>query len=146
MRGGPWWILVAAAVLGASKGGSWAPLPPAPARTDLPVAPGWLSFDDVVRVALEAGFKPDAAHLAARIAWRESKGNPGATRIVTPEQAPRLKQLPERSFGLWQVNTVDERGRPIRSDEGMLLDPAYNAAAAYALSKGGTAWGPWRVH
>lgn len=144
MKGGAWWLLLAAAAVGLDKAGasSWGPAPPAPARSDVPAAPGWLSFDDIVRTAMGAGFSPDNAYIAARIAWRESRGNPRVSRIVTAQQAPALKQLPERSFGLWQINVL---AFP-QFDEGLLLDPAYNAAAAYALSKGGTAWGPWRVH
>ena len=144
MRGGAWWILLVAAAAGLGKGGG-GDLPPAPARSDAPLMPGWLSFDDIVRLGIEAGFAPQTAYKMARVAWRESMGNPAATRIVTAAQAPALHQLPERSFGLWQINTVDERGRPKRFDEELLLDPRYNAQAAFELSRGGANLAPWNL-
>lgn len=146
MKGLGWLAILAMGALGGARPGasSWGgggSLPPTPARTDSPVRPGWLSFDDIVRVALSAGFPPDRANAAARIAWRESQGNPGAARVVTAAQAPALRQLPERSFGLWQVNVL---AFP-QYDEGLLRDPEYAARAVFELSKGGSDWRPWRV-
>lgn len=141
MRGGAWWLLIAAAAVGAGKAGHGSALPPAPGRSDAPVRAGWLSFDDIVRLGIEAGFQADVAYKMARVAWRESMGNPSATRIVTAAQAPALHQLPERSFGLWQVNTLSSP----QYDEGLLLDPRYNAQAAYELSRGGTYLAPWNL-
>jgi hypothetical protein len=86
---------------------------------------------------MSAGWTSDHAHVAARIAWRESRGNPRATAIVT---RPRPGNLPERSFGLWQVNTLASP----QYDEAALLDPAYNARAAYELWHA-HGWRPWRV-
>ena len=140
-------ILALGARLGPSAGaasrpgtptGSFRGVPPVPARTDAPLAPGWLSFDDLVHLALETGFSPDVAYVMARIAWRESKGFPGAKAIVV---TPLPGNLPERSFGLWQVNTL---ANP-QFDEQALLDPTYNAQAAFQLSRGGTNLRPWGV-
>lgn len=84
---------------------------------------------------------------AAAVAMAESRGNPQARLVVTPDQAaaynashaagPRHAQ--ERSFGLWQVNTL---AHP-QYDETKLLDPDYNADAALAISSHGTNWHPW---
>jgi hypothetical protein len=98
-----------------------------------------MSFDDIVRLGLSVGFQADSAYQMARIAWRESKGNPKAVAIVAKGIPGRT--LPERSFGLWQVNVL---AFP-QYDEQLLQDPEYNAQAAYALSKGGTDLRPWRV-
>ena len=147
LRGSGWWLVALA--LGASAAGgrkASALALPSPGNPSVAAAPGWLSFNDLLALAQSVGFSPAAANVAARIAWRESRGNPGATRIVTPAQAPTLGQLPERSFGLWQVNTVDAKGTPIRTDEAQLLDPGYNARVAFELSKGGTSWRPWNLH
>ena len=124
------WLVVLAA--GAGMAGSALALP-RPADTSRAGAPGWLSFDEIKALAAQAGFPdPDKA---ARIAWRESRGNPRAAAIVT---RPLPGNLPERSFGLWQVNTL---ANP-QFDEAQLLDPAYNAQAAYQLySRVG--WRPW---
>ena len=144
MRGGPWWVLVLAVAVGWGKGRGGGSVRasvdtlPTPASRSLAGAPGWLSFDELVALAVSVGFPPAAAEKAARIAWRESRGNPKATAIVP---VPKPGNLPERSFGLWQVNTLASP----QYDEARLLDPAYNAQAAYALSRGGTSWTPWNL-
>jgi hypothetical protein len=85
-------------------------------------------------LAVSTGFpNPD---LAAAVAMAESKGNPDATAIVTN---PLPGNGPERSFGLWQINTL---AHPTYS-ETALLDPTYNAQAAFTISNGGTNWHPW---
>jgi len=121
----------------ATSAPAWAG-PARPPNPSQPAAPGWLSFADIVALARSAGFTAEQADKAARIAWRESRGNPKATAIVT---APKPGNLPERSFGLWQVNAL---ANP-QFDEAQLLDPAYNAKAAFRLSKSGTDWRPWNV-
>jgi len=133
----PWLLLVAAAGFGA-MGRARAATLPTPAMRGLAQAPGWLSFDELVALAESVGFTPAAAGVAARIAWRESRGNPAAAAIVTK---PKPGNLPERSFGLWQVNVLASP----QYDEAQLLDPAYNARAAFELSRGGTSWKPWNL-
>jgi hypothetical protein len=99
-------------------------------------------------LAVSTGFpNPD---LAAAVAMAESRGNPSATAIVTQEQATAWNTAnptepahgPERSFGLWQINTL---AHPTYS-ESSLLDPTYNALAAYTISNGGTNWRPWSTY
>ena len=78
------------------------------------------------------------ASRSARIAWRESGGNPRAQNLGnTPGRKPSV----ERSFGLWQINTLANR----QYDETSLMDPSYNARAAYELSHQGTSWRPWNL-
>src|ERR1019366_10543421 len=48
----------------------------------------------------------------------------------------------ERSFGLWQINTLAHPNY----DEASLLDPTYNAQAAYQISSAGTNWSPWSTY
>jgi lysozyme-like protein len=88
-------------------------------------------------LAASTGF-PDP-DLAAAVAMAESKGNPSATAIVTD---PAPGNGPERSFGLWQINTL---AHPSYNEEA-LLDANYNAQAAFAISQGGTNWTPWSTY
>lgn len=95
-----------------------------------------LTIEDLRALAASVGFPdPDTA---AAVAMAESGGIPGATAIITK---PAAGNLPERSFGLWQVNTL---AHP-EFDEGRLLDPVYNANAALLISRQGTDWKHWSV-
>jgi hypothetical protein len=96
-----------------------------------------LTVDQLYSLASSVGF-PDP-ETAAAIAMAESRGNPNATAIVTD---PLPGNGPERSFGLWQINTL---AHP-QYDEGQLLDPTYNAKAALAVSSGGTNFTPWSTY
>lgn len=78
-------------------------------------------------------------NLAAAVAMAESTGNPSATNIVTN---PAPGNGPERSFGLWQINTLAHPNY----NETSLLDPTYNAQAAYAISDQGQNWTPWSTY
>jgi Lysozyme like domain len=93
-----------------------------------------VTLDELRSLAASVGF-PDPS-LAAAIAMAESGGNPRAAAIVTD---PAPGNLPERSFGLWQINTLASP----QYDETRLFDPSYNAHAAYAISQGGANWRPW---
>jgi hypothetical protein len=95
-----------------------------------------LSFAQLRQLAADTGF-PDPS-FAATIALRESSGNTNATNI----HGPLPNALPERSFGLWQINTL---AHP-QYDESSLLDPDYNAHAALQISSGGTNWKPWSTY
>ncbi len=80
---------------------------------------------ELVALARRIGFRdPD---LAAAVALAESGGNALAVGDFG------------RSFGLWQVHT------PAHPEytAGGLMDPDYNARAAFAISKQGADWGPW---
>jgi hypothetical protein len=93
-----------------------------------------VNLSQLQALASSVGF-PDA-NLAAAVAMAESKGNPSATAIVTD---PAPGDGPERSFGLWQINTLAHPSY----NESLLLDPTYNAQAAFAISSGGQNWKPW---
>jgi len=69
--------------------------------------------------------------LASAIALAESGGVPGAM----------TSSSRELSIGLWQINT---RVHPYSVDD--MKIPAKNAAAAFAISKGGTDWSPWTAY
>jgi hypothetical protein len=128
-------VLLALLMLGASSSSSELTLPRVRNKAQ---APGWLSFDELVSLARSVGFSMSAATYAARIAWRESGGNPRAQNLGnTPGRKPSV----ERSFGLWQINTLANR----QYDETSLMDPSYNARAAYELSHQGTSWRPWNL-
>lgn len=90
-----------------------------------------LTFDEVARLALDAGFRADddSAAIAVAIAKAESGFNPGVMGDVDLGG----------SIGLWQVHLPSS---PQHSAED-LRDPAYNARAAYAISRGGTNFNPW---
>lgn len=96
-----------------------------------------MSLAQLRQLAASLGF-PDPT-TAAAVAMAESAGDPNATNIVTH---PAPGNGPERSFGLWQVNTLAWPAY----DETSLLDPTYNARAAYAISNGGRDWSPWSTY
>lgn len=93
-----------------------------------------MTIAELRSLAAHLGF-PDPV-TAAAVAMAESGGSPSATAIVTH---PAPGNLPERSFGLWQVNTL---AHPQYS-ETQLLDPTYNGQAALAISNGGRDWSQW---
>ncbi len=97
-----------------------------------------LTLAQLTALAAKHGF-PDPA-LAAAIAWAESGGDSCA------QGDPNIGSHPctgpngsSKSFGLWQVDTQFNKGYDATS----LLDPDYNASAAFAISSSGTNWGPW---
>lgn len=96
-----------------------------------------MTLDQLRTLAASVGF-PDP-ETAAAVAMAESGGNPSAQAIVTN---PAPGNGPERSFGLWQVNTLAHPNY----DESSLLDPTYNARAALAISSNGTNWTPWSTY
>jgi hypothetical protein len=96
-----------------------------------------MTLAQIIALAQSVGF-PNP-QIAAAVAMAESGGNPFATHIVT---APPPGQLPERSFGLWQINTL---AHP-EFDETQLLSAAYNAHAALLISQSGTDWTPWSTY
>jgi hypothetical protein len=89
-----------------------------------------LSYDDVARLALEAGFRADddSAATAVAIAKAESGFNAG----VYGDAAYG------GSIGLWQINLP---ANP-QYNENSLRDPATNAQAAYALYRT-RGFNPW---
>lgn len=90
--------------------------------------------------AVGAGFTPAQAVTATAVAMAESGGNPAATAIVSN---PAPGNLPETSYGLFQINTL---GNPQYANAD-LTDPATNAAAAYAIfTAAGSSWNPWGAY
>ncbi len=83
-----------------------------------------LTLAEMRALAVQTGF-PDP-DLAAAVAMAESGGK---SSVVGPTG----------DYGLWQVH---QAAHPQFSRAG-LLDPTYNAQAAFAISKGGTDWTPW---
>ena len=111
--------------------------PPAvvPAVMSPPAPPsGPMSLAQLIALAQSVGFPEPQT--AAAIAMAESSGNPFAMHIVV---TPGPGALPERSFGLWQINTL---AHP-EFDETQLLGAAYNAHAALLISRSGTDFTPW---
>jgi hypothetical protein len=109
---------------------------------------GRMTLAQLRSLAAHVGF-PDPV-TAAAVAMAESGGDPTATNIVSQAQATAWNLAhpgarphgPERSFGLWQVNTIAWPSY----DETQLLDPTYNAQAALAISHGGTDWSHWSTY
>jgi hypothetical protein len=93
-----------------------------------------LTVEQLRALAAAVGF-PDPA-MAAAVAMVESFGHTDAENVVTN---PAPGQLPEQSYGLWQINVL---ANPAYTPAA-LYDPTTNARAALALSKGGTSWAPW---
>ena len=87
---------------------------------------------EIARVAAGAGFTGDGLVTAVAVAMAESSGNPTAHLLTSRED----------SRGLWQINV---RAHP-SYDANRLYDPAYNAAAAYDISGGGTSWRAWSTY
>lgn len=81
--------------------------------------------------ALAAGALPNASatalDVAAAVAMAESRGRTSAVSSTG-------------DYGLWQIN---HRWHPTYDTARLLSDPAYNASAMAAISKGGTDWQPW---
>lgn len=111
---------------------------PSPPSPYVPPRPGVrMTLAQLRSLAAHLGF-PDPV-TAAAVAMAESGGNPGAINIVAN---PLPGNAPERSFGLWQINTL---AHP-QYDEGQLGDPTYNGQAAFAISSGGRNWTPWSTY
>lgn len=93
-----------------------------------------LSMVEVALVAKNAGFMGEPLAIAVAIAQAESGLNPRALR------AEKDNPLGGRDRGLWQINS---KANPQYPNDEEMFDPDKNAAAAWALSNGGTNWKPW---
>jgi len=96
-----------------------------------------LTLAQLRELATRVGF-PDP-NLAAAVAMAESGGDPDARHIVT---SPGPGALPERSFGLWQVNVL---AWPM-FDAIRLAEPEYNARAALLISQSPRGWSNWSTY
>ena len=91
------------------------------------VAPGQLSIEQLVGLAKGAGFSDNDAVIMAAIAMAESGGNSNAHN--------NNRATGDNSYGLWQINMIDELGPARRkqfgiSNDEQLKDPVTNAHAA----------------
>lgn len=90
--------------------------------------PPALTLAEMRQLAVDVGF-PDP-DLAAAVAMAESGGR---AFIVVPEPHGGP------SYGLWQIHQTDHPQYNVTA----LLNPTYNARAAFEISKGGTVWTQW---
>jgi hypothetical protein len=92
--------------------------------------------NDIRIFAERAGFSGSDLDTAVAIAMAESSGNPVAVGDIklAPERGP--------SIGLWQIN-IGSKAHP-EYDRNMLMDPQYNANAAYKIYEAaGYSFHPW---
>lgn len=89
-----------------------------------------LAPEQVAALAYRAGFRGQSLVMAVAIAGAESTFDPAAVNTATHD------------YGLWQVNVP---AHP-EYDPARLLDPWYNAQAAWKISAGGTTWLPWTAY
>lgn len=106
-----------------------------------------ISHADLEALWTAAGGSPQTADVAAAIAQAESGGNPSninntAYPNLPGYHPPAQGNLPEYSVGLWQIN---ELAHPTYRT-GQLLNPASNAGAAVAISRGGRSFGAWSTY
>src|SRR5690606_5450658 len=101
-----------------------------------------LSAEQIAQHAYNAGFRGKDLETAVAVALAESSGDP------TKHNSTR----PDDSYGLWQINMIDDLGPARRKQFGLdsdeeLKDPATNAEAAYQVYKerGGT-FEPWTTY
>lgn len=88
-----------------------------------------------------AGFRGRALKTAYAVAMAESGGDPRALN----------DRRPDLSYGLFQINMIDELGPDRRKRYGLasnddLYDPYVNARVAFRLSRGGRDWTPWTTY
>lgn len=93
-----------------------------------------LTADQILQVALQAGFPIDTATKMVAIALKESGGDPTAHNTVAPDD----------SYGLWQINMYGNLGPARVAQFGLtspsdLFDPLVNAQAAFSIWGGNDA-------
>lgn len=105
---------------------------------------GALGPEQLVDLALQSGFTPELAPVMAAIALAESGGR---TNAHNPNRSTG-----DNSYGLWQINMIDNLGRERRRSYGLkkdedLWDPATNVRAAKKVheSQGLNAWTVYRT-
>lgn len=100
-----------------------------------------LTDQQLYAYATQAGFTGTAAVTAVAVALAESGGRSDAVGDVN------LTQQGEQSTGPWQVNyrPARDQGNATRDPQAN-LDPAHNAAAAYAISGNGSTFRPWSTY
>lgn len=103
---------------------------------------GPLKVEQLVTLARNSGFSPADAAVMAAIAMAESGGNP---RAHNPNRSTG-----DNSYGLWQINMIDQMGPDRRRAFGIarneaLWDPAMNATAARMVHQW-QGFGAWSVY
>ena len=98
---------------------------------------------NLVSILTQAGFSGSGLATAYAVAKAESGGRATAYNGNT--------KTGDQSYGLFQINMLGSLGPDRRKRFGLssnqdLLDPATNAQVAYAMSHGGTNWGPWSTY
>lgn len=115
-----------------------------PSNTRGSVPGGQKQIKQLVEIAKGAGFSGNNAAVAASVAMAESGGNPNA----------HNKKYPDNSYGLWQINMLDEPGYMLGAERRKkfnlksndeLFDPATNAEVALKLS-GGSNFSAWSTY
>ena len=98
--------------------------------------PAALSKEQLIALAIAAGFSPDDANTAAAIALAESSGHVHAIgdQSLAPSNGP--------SIGLWQINIGTRAHADLANED--LTDPQINANAAFAIfTAAGNSFSPW---
>lgn len=100
-----------------------------------------LNYQQVAKLAYDAGWRGKDAQTAVAIAMAESRGDSMATRFAGKDY----------SFGLWQINMKDSMGPERRTKFGIsaneqLFDPATNARAAYTIWKERGGFTDWSTY
>lgn len=109
-----------------------------------PIPPGTqLKLEELRKLASEAGFDDREARIMAAIAMAESGGKSSAH---NPDRSTG-----DNSYGLWQINMIDDLGVERRRDLGLksnedLFDPKINARAAKYIRdrQGLSAWSVYK--
>jgi hypothetical protein len=109
----------------------------------IPVRPNIITDRQIAGVAQGAGFRGNALVIAVAVALGESSGDTNAHNYN--------RATGDDSYGLWQINMLDELGPARRQAFGLstneeLYNPSTNARAAYAISSNGTNFRPWSVY
>ena len=97
--------------------------------------------NQIAQFALQAGFTREQAVIATAIALAESLGSTAAVGDATITDGTYGPSL-----GLWQIRTMwtpPASGMDSFRDHTRLFDPAFNAQAAYAISRQGQNWNAW---
>ena len=101
-----------------------------------------VTITDYLKLGLQQGLTPERAVLMAAIGMAESSGNTGAH---NPNRSTG-----DNSYGLWQINMIDELGPSRRAKYGLksdndLKDPETNARVMADILKGSglSAWGAY---
>jgi Lysozyme like domain len=101
-----------------------------------------LTPGQIYGLAMNAGFSASDAAVATAIALAESGGRTDAEGDLALQNGTWGP-----SVGLWQIRSVKaDTGTGKPRDYTRLKDPAFNAAAAYAISNGGKNFKPWSTY